>query len=181
VHPLCLVPECGEPAATGALVALCADHLALAADSATASGCEDVLPTPCPACASRLGVRYPSGWLCAHCEWRNDVLPDTELLPPRVDVVYYLRFDERYKIGTTGNLRQRLGAIRHHELVALERGDRHRERMRHGQFAATRHRGTEWFAPSPELDAHLVALRAGVDDPWAQLARWRSEAAALRS
>ena len=115
MHPLCLVPECGEPAATGALVALCADHLALAADSATASGCEDVLPAP------------------------------------RVDVVYSLRFDERYKIGTTANLRPRLGAIRHHELVALERGDRHRERMRHGQFAATRHPGTEWFAPSPEL------------------------------
>lgn len=180
MHPLCLVPDCGEPAATGALVALCADHLALAADSAASSGCEDVLPSPCPACASRLGVRYPSGWLCAQCEWRHGEQADPDLPPPRVDVVYYLRFDERIKIGTTANLRQRLAAIRHHELVALERGDRMRERMRHAQFARTRHAGTEWFAPSPELAAHLESLRAGVDDPWLQLARWRSEAAALR-
>lgn len=180
MHPLCLVPDCGEPAATGALVALCADHLALAVDSAAAIGCEDALPSPCPACASRLGVRYPSGWLCAQCEWRHGEQPDADLPPPRVDVVYYLRFDERFKIGTTANLRQRLAAIRHHELVALERGDRLRERMRHAQFARTRHAGTEWFAPSPELAAHLEMLRAGIDDPWAQLARWRSEAAALR-
>ena len=173
----CLMPGCAERAQPEALVALCAHHLALAAESSVV---EDVLPHPCPVCASRIGIRMDGGRVCATCEWRVGELPDGDLAPPRVDVVYYLRFDDRVKVGTTANLRQRLGAIWHEELVALERGDRHRERMRHGQFAATRHPGTEWFAPSPELEAHLVALRAGVDDPWALLARWRSEAAALR-
>ncbi|PPG99701.1 ATPase, partial [Rathayibacter sp. AY1H3] len=32
--------------------------------------------------------------------------------PPRVDVVYYIRFGERIKIGTSGNPRQRLHRLR---------------------------------------------------------------------
>ena len=62
---------------------------------------------PAGSCGSRLGIRYPSGWLCAVCEWRHGDLIDHELPPPRVDVVYYLRYDERVKIGTSSNPRQR--------------------------------------------------------------------------
>jgi hypothetical protein len=139
-------------------------------------GCTDVLPSPCLACGSRLGVRWPTGWLCAVCEWRHGVVPDTDLPPPRVDVVYYLRFGDRVKIGTTATPRQRLAAIVHDELLAFERGDRHRERRRHEQFAADRFPRTEWFRSSPALLAHIGKLTAGVDDPWLLHARWRSEA-----
>lgn len=142
------------------------------------SGALDVLPTPCALCGSRAGVRYPSGWLCAVCEWRHGDLIDHELPPPRVDVVYYLRYDDRIKIGTSANPRRRLSAIWHDELLAFERGDRMLERRRHEQFAADRFTGTEWFRRSPALVAHIDVLAAGVEDPWRVYARWMSEAVA---
>ncbi|MCW3494360.1 GIY-YIG nuclease family protein [Microbacterium sp. SSM24] len=160
-------------------VSLCDWHLAAASEwEQSRHGVTDVLPSPCGLCGSPLGVRYPSGWLCAVCEWRHGELVDHELPPPRVDVVYYLRFDDRIKIGTTGNPRQRLSAIWHHELLAFERGDRTRERRRHTEFAEDRFTGTEWFRRSPALLAHIDVLAAGVDDPWALHARWTSEAIA---
>jgi len=38
-------------------------------------------------------------------------VPDPELVPPRVDIVYYLRFGDRVKIGTTASPRQRFAAL----------------------------------------------------------------------
>ena len=138
----------------------------------------DVLPAPCVLCGSRLGVHHPSGWLCAVCEWRHGEVVDGELPPPRVDVVYYVRYDDRIKIGTSASPRQRLAAIWHHELLAFERGDRTVERRRHEQFAADRYPRTEWFRRSSALEAHIAGLAAGVGDPWELHARWVSEAAA---
>ncbi len=160
-------------------VALCEWHLAVAAEwEGCGHGVTDVLPLPCALCGSRLGVSYPSGWLCAECEWRHGELVDGELPPPRIDVVYYLRYDDRIKIGTTANPRQRLSAIWHDDLLAFERGDRALERRRHEQFAADRFPRTEWFRASPELTAHIADLAAGVDDPWQVHARWVSAAIA---
>jgi len=160
-------------------VDLCEWHLAAAADwEQRRDGVTDVLPSPCALCGSRLGVRYASGWLCAVCEWRHGDLVDGELPPPRVDVVYYLRYDDRIKIGTTANPRQRFTAIWHDELLAFERGDRTVERRRHVQFADDRFPGTEWFRSSPALVAHVAVLADGVDDPWLLHARWVSEAIA---
>ena len=162
-------------------VPLCPRHLALAADHhAAGEGVVDLLPSPCPACASRHGLRRASGWQCAVCEWRPGEVPDGELPPPRVDVVYYLRFGDRVKIGTTANPRQRLARLWHDELLAFERGDRVVEHRRHVEFAEHRHGRTEWFVASPEILARAALLRAGVDDPWRQHARWVSEALALR-
>lgn len=162
-------------------VALCEAHLAVAGEWADAQyGVTDVLPSPCRLCGSRLGVRYPSGWLCAACEWRYGDLPDDDIAPPRVDVVYYLRYDDRVKIGTSANPRQRFGAIWHDELLAFERGGRTLEQRRHAQFAADRFPGTEWFRRSDVLTAHIAVLAAGVDDPWQLHARWLSEALAAR-
>jgi len=173
----CVVPDCGDVAAAGAPVELCHPHLGVAAEwVGHRDGVTDVLPTPCLLCGSRLGVRWPSGWLCAVCEWRHGEPVDAELPPPRVDVVYYLRFRDRVKIGTSAQPRQRLRAIRHDELLAFERGDRMIERRRHTQFAADRLGGSEWFDRSEALDAHIAALALGVDDPWGLLARWTSEA-----
>lgn len=158
---------------------LCEWHLAVASEwGERHHGVTDVLPSSCVLCGSRVGVRFASGWICAVCEWPHGDLVDAELPPPRVDVVYYLRYDDRVKIGTTANPRQRLSAIWHDELLAFERGDRTVERRRHEQFAADRFPRTEWFRPSSALMAHVAGLRAGVDDPWLLHARWVSEAVA---
>ena len=178
----CLVPDCGGiPDPQSPPLELCADHLEVAAEwVGRRDGVTDVLPAACRLCGSRLGVRWPSGWLCAVCEWRHGDPVDGELPPPRVDVVYYVRFRDRVKIGTSARPRQRLRAIRHDELLAFERGDRVLERRRHVQFAVERLGASEWFDRSPALDAHVAALSAGVEDPWDLVARWTSEAFARR-
>jgi hypothetical protein len=169
----CAADDCREQVAPGTPVPLCDEHLTIAAE--WASPVEDLLPSPCLVCGSRLGVRYASGWLCARCEWRHGEIPDRDLAPPRLDVVYYIRQDDRIKIGTTTNPKQRLSQLWHQELLAFERGDRRVERARHERFAALRFPRTEWFRRSPELDHHVEVLRAGIADPWEQHARWTSE------
>jgi hypothetical protein len=160
-------------------IGLCRSHLLEAYDwVARDVGITDVLPSPCLACGSRLGVRYPSGWLCAICEWRVGELPDEDVAASRVDVVYYVRFRDRIKIGTSGNPRVRLAQLRWDELLAFERGDRQVEQQRHAQFASHRYPGSEWFHEHALLDQHIAELRAGIVDPWAQYALWLSERAA---
>lgn len=161
-------------------LALCERHLAVASEWAhRADGVEDVLPGPCAACGSRLGIRHPGAWVCAVCEWRFGDVADGELPAPRIDIVYYLGYADRVKIGTTVNPRRRFAAIRHDDVLAFERGGRSLERLRHAQFAEERFGGSEWFAASPALSAHIEAVRGGVP-PWDVHARWRSEALALR-
>jgi hypothetical protein len=145
-----------------------------------AHGVTDLLPAPCRLCGSRLGVRYPTGWICAICEWRVGELPDGELAPPRIDVVYYLRLGERVKIGTTANPRQRFTQIVHDEVLAFERGDRRLEQRRHHEFAEQRLGTSEWFAFDERVRAHVRILGAGAIDPWDVWARWVSEAVGLR-
>ena len=171
----CLAPGCDAPRDDAAPIALCPHHAALVADAAVR---EDVLPHACVVCGSRIGIRFASGTVCATCEWRVGELPDADLAPPRVDVVYYLRYDDRIKIGTTANPRRRLSAIWHDELLAFERGDRFLERRRHAQFADDRYPRTEWFRASAALLSHVDAVAAGTGDPWDRLARWTSEAVA---
>jgi hypothetical protein len=176
----CLDDGCLNPVPSDAPVALCKSHLAIAGDWADrAHGVTDVLPSPCRLCGSRVGVHYPSGWVCEVCEWRHGDLVDAELPPPRVDVAYYVRYGDRVKIGTSSTPHRRLSAIWHDELLAFERGDRRLERRRHEQFAAERFDRTEWFALSERLRAHIEAVSAGQDDPWTRYLRWVSEAVAL--
>ncbi|MEY2847569.1 MAG: hypothetical protein RI885_234 [Actinomycetota bacterium] len=118
--------------------------------------------------------------MCAVCEWRVGDEPDGEPAAPRVDVVYYLGFRDRIKIGTTANPRQRLAALRFDELLAFERGDRLVEQRRHRQFAIGRLGTSEWFELDDALRSHIAELRAGVDDPWARYARWVSSGVARR-
>lgn len=107
-------------------------------------------------------------------------LPDAELPPPRVDVVYYLRFADRIKIGTSANPRHRLAQLRHDELLAFERGGRQTEQRRHQQFADARYARTEWFRMTPALLAHVGTLRVGDESPWNSYSLWLSQAIALR-
>lgn len=111
---------------------------------------------------------------CAVCGWVVGDVPDTELPRPRVDVVYYLRWHDRIKIGTSSQPRRRVAAIRHEELLAFEPGDRVVERARHAQFAHLRE-GGEWFRADAELVAHANRLAAG-GSPWEHYARWVAEA-----
>ena len=178
----CAIESCPLTAEPGAPLALCAAHLLEAHDwVAREAGVTDLLPTPCIACGSRLGVRYPSGWLCAVCEWRvGDLAEPVDAAHLRVDVVYYLRFRDQIKIGTSANPRQRLASLRFDELLAFEPGDRSVEQRRHAQFAEHRLARSEWFAVNDALAAHIAVLSAGVDDPWSLYARWRSQRLALR-
>jgi len=98
-----------------------------------------------------------------------------------VHVVYYLRFDDRIKIGTSSNPRSRLAQLRFDELLAFERGGRAIEQKRHAQFASQRFSGSEWFHSHRALDRHIRSLAAGVEDPWDLYKRWMSERLALRN
>lgn len=172
---------CARESAPGSGLNLCTAHLLAAHEWVTGEvGVTDLLPTPCLACGSRLGVRYPSGWLCAVCEWRvGDVAEPASSAAVRVDVVYFLRFGDRVKIGTTGNPRQRFASLRYDELLAFERGGRALEQRRHARFADHRLGSSEWFASHAALDEHIDVLRGGVDDPWSLYALWRSQRLAL--
>jgi hypothetical protein len=114
------------------------------------------------------------------CEWRHGDLVDGELPPPRVDVVYYLGYADRVKIGTTANPRQRLAALWHDDLLGFERGDRRLERRRHEQFADERFDRTEWFRFSDRLRDHIDIVCGSEEEPWDRHARWVSEAVSLR-
>ena len=143
-------------------------------------GVTDLLPSPCLACGSRVGVRYPSGWVCADCEWRVGDVPDEEFDRPRVEVVYYIRYRDQIKIGTSANPRLRLASLPHDEILAFERGGRPLEQRRHAEFAEHRFPGTEWFAVHDALLAHIAEVGAGVDDPWLEYERWRLRKSAIR-
>jgi len=73
------------------------------------------------------------------------------------NVVYYLLFGDRVKIGTSSNLRVRLEGIPHDEVLAVEPGDASLERQRHQEFAGLRITG-EWFRYEPPLVAHVATL-----------------------
>lgn len=177
----CGIAGCAQPVESDSPLNLCSGHLLTAYDwVARDVGVTDLLPSPCLACGSRVGIHYPSGWICATCEWRVGEVPDGELELARVDVVYYLRFGDRIKIGTSSNPRSRLAQLRYDELLAFEPGNRAVEQRRHAQFAEYRYPGSEWFRSHRELDAHIRVLAAGVDDPWDLHRRWLSERLASR-
>jgi Meiotically up-regulated gene 113 len=172
--------RCPDVVDVRAPLPLCARHLLEAYDwVASGVGVLDLLPSPCRACGSRLGVRYPSGWICADCEWRVGEIPDEEWAAPGVEVVYYLRYHDQIKIGTSANPRLRFASIPHDEVLAFERGGRRLEQRRHAQFADHRFPGTEWFEVHDALQEHIAQIAAGVDDPWAEYGRWVSRRLAL--
>lgn len=168
---------CARAVGEDAPVPLCEWHVAVVVEwSQRSTGVTDLLPSPCRLCGSRLGVGYPSGWLCAICEWRVGEWPDGLSEPPRVDVVYYLRNGDRIKIGTSSNPRRRIAQIWHEEVLAFEKGGRPLEQRRHRQFADDRLGTSEWFRASPEVNEHILSLGSGVHDPWQLHLLWVSEA-----
>lgn len=108
--------------------------------------------------------------------WSLDGEPDVDLLPflaacdaeaqrvppeqARQPVVYYLRFGDRIKIGTTIGLPARLDDVPHDMLLATEPGGREIERQRHDQLAALRIT-REWFRPDTPLLHHIAQIAHG--------------------
>lgn len=133
-----------------------------------------MLDQPCRLCGGFEERRTEDGPECADCGWPVGAVVDPDVPRPRIDVVYYLRLGERVKIGTTFAPRQRFAALPHDELLALERGGRELERVRHAEFAADRLGTSEWFALSRPIRAH-VALLSDRGGPWLVYARWVSE------
>ncbi len=110
----------------------------------------------------------------------------TELGGPSMEtedqVVYYVRFGDHVKIGTTSRLRERLGAIPHDELLAVEPGGYELERLRHAEFDAARlrprgHTHNEWFALTDRLLAHCQMLREHYPQPEIRDRRFKDRAA----
>ncbi|MFK0045520.1 GIY-YIG nuclease family protein [Streptomyces sp. NPDC090741] len=76
----------------------------------------------------------------------------------RKNVVYYIRFGDRIKIGTTKDLRRRLAALPHDELLAVEPGGYDIEASRHRQFQPHRISG-DWFKAHADLASHAACVR----------------------
>ena len=103
-----------------------------------------------------------------YLQHRANALADEEYMSPRNrnrevnGVVYYVRFGDRIKIGTSTDLAQRLIGIPHDEVLATEPGGPKVERSRHEQFAHLRITG-EWFSAAPDLMKHIRSLRKAVN------------------
>lgn len=94
----------------------------------------------------------------------------------RGEVVYYLRFAGRIKIGTSTDLPNRVLSIPHDEVLAVEQGSYAAETDRHAEFADSLIPGhKEWFNPSPALVSHINHLRRENGEPMAAAARWKQE------
>lgn len=76
----------------------------------------------------------------------------------RRSVVYYIRFSDRVKIGTTMQLGVRLATLPHDEILAVEPGGLQVERSRQLQFIDHRVRG-EWFRAVPPLLDHARLIK----------------------
>lgn len=73
--------------------------------------------------------------------------------------VYYVRVGALIKIGTTKQLRQRLGSYPPgSELLAVERGGEQTESRRHAQFDHLLAERKEWFHPGADLMGHIADL-----------------------
>ncbi|MGP5931640.1 hypothetical protein [Corynebacterium glyciniphilum] len=78
-------------------------------------------------------------------------------------VVYYLRFADRIKIGTTYCISGRMEALPWDEVLVMEPGSFKKESARHKQFADC-HAMQEWFFATPELMDHITGLRESLAD-----------------
>lgn len=105
---------------------------------------------------------YGAQWECG--DWQGEL---TWARPPKVSacpicrysgkVVYYAKRDGYIKIGYTRQLAKRMASLNAIPL-AVEPGERTKERERHEQFAHLRIANTEWFLAGPDLLEHIEAL-----------------------
>lgn len=127
---------------------------------------QDMIAGPCPACGLcgylTSTVTKKVRCLNASCQYEAYVDQFERLrrnllfaAANTLSVVYYIKFRDRVKIGTTANLKARVQGIQTVELLyGFERGNRDLERQRHEQFAIYRDVG-EWFDDNPRIRAHI--------------------------
>ncbi|QYF98466.1 GIY-YIG nuclease family protein [Microbacterium sp. PAMC21962] len=177
--------DCLGPIPEEAPLNLCAVHLIEAATWVNRND-ETTRPrTRCTLCGEREARQDPAGGIfCGRCGYQSPDFEGTARLtaaeqdethPIRqgrrpVHVVYYIRFGDRVKIGTTRNPHRRMTELPHDEILAFEPGGIHLEAMRHLQFRESCIRGTEWFHVTPELLAHAAEMR-GEGTAWDDLRR----------
>ena len=143
--------------------------------------------TVCQFCGKAEARAGTSGYSCGFCEYQTpDFVGTTRLSPAEaaqtferppapkaVEVVYYIQFGDRIKIGTSANVRNRLNALPHDRVLAFERGGVTLESRRHTKFREHRIGNTEWFHVNKELVAHVAELTAGQPEPWELYRQWR--------
>jgi T5orf172 domain-containing protein len=139
--------------------------------------CDGPVPADAPvaACLKHLTTAYlyvrdliaeRDGEIVQYGDTRFDLDPRKR---PDTRVVYYLRFGDRIKIGTTKDVWERIGSIPHDRLLATEPGSYDLEDERHAQFKAFRlDVNREWFRDCPEIRHHVNELRRQYGDPVAR-------------
>jgi hypothetical protein len=73
-------------------------------------------------------------------------------------MVYYMKFSDRVKIGTSIDLKRRLEEVTNDCLMATEPGDTVTEKERHSQFKQYHIRG-DWFELSDAIIEHITCVR----------------------
>lgn len=129
--------------------------------------CDGPVPpdSPVPACLTHLKQAYLYIRDIIE-EWEPGEVNYNPALHPEPAVVYYLRFGDRIKIGTSSDVWTRIASIPHDRLLATEPGGYTLERERHQQFREFRlARNREWFRDCPEIRKHVNALREQYGDP----------------
>ena len=91
-------------------------------------------------------------------EPRHDPLPPTRA--KKDGSVYFIRFNDRIKIGYSTNVDRRLAGLPHHEVLAVIPGTMEEERHCHAAFAHLRDVG-EWF----RIEQDLLDFIEGVKPP----------------
>lgn len=82
------------------------------------------------------------------------------------EFVYYLRWSDRIKIGTSRSIKSRINSLYHDEVLAIEQGGATLEQKRHEQFKQFLIPGQrEWFTTDDSLLRHISAVREKFGDP----------------
>lgn len=128
---------------------------------------QDRIPGPCPSCGHAGYLTISSitervRCLNASCGYEAHVIKFEYLrrgllfdLAGYRNVVYYIKFRDCVKIGTSRDLRSRWRDIASTEMLyGFEWGDRRLERKRHEQFRDYRRTG-EWFEDNCHIRSHI--------------------------
>ncbi|MCI3277634.1 GIY-YIG nuclease family protein [Streptomyces cylindrosporus] len=92
-------------------------------------------------------------------------VPVEKIAPHFESIVYYVLRGPLVKIGTTVRPARRFAALMPDAILAVEPGDKRRERQRHAEFRPLRVGTSEYFQRSQELDAHIERVRAEFGAP----------------
>ena len=172
--------DCPNPAHDEAPINLCPYHLVQATVWVNQNDESRRPREVCPLCGEQEARRDESGVYCGRCGYESPGFSGFADLTPaerdethpkvyghrKINVVYYIRFADRIKIGTTKDPRKRFQAIPHDEVLAFELGGVALESQRHIEFREHRIRNTEWFEIAQPILDHIATIQPKGEDPW---------------